>query len=124
MPFRQFEFLTGIGDVKSSPGLATSLFYPDQVESQPRRQNASPLFERIRTHEKSAYAECIAAYSGFVMQVAEAYTPNQEEAGIATAEIFNEIWAYASDSKLAELDDHGAISYIAHQYFLHRSYSS
>lgn len=100
-----------------------SFHYFDGPESVVSEQKASPLFDRIRTHEKDAFTECISTYSGFIMQLAQAYTPNLEEAGIATAHIFNEIWHCAYDSRMTQMEEQDTISYIVHQYFLHKSFS-
>ncbi len=91
------------------------------VENGCPQRKASSLFDRLGDEDSSSFAECIATNSGFVLDIATTYTADLEDAGSATAEIFNEIWEYGASSRFIDMDEHKTISYIAHQYFLNRS---
>lgn len=96
---------------------------PKPVEDRRQTKTAPTLFERLRKRDKRSFAECINQHGGFVWNLAKAYTTSEEEAGNATAEIFNEIWKYSACDAKFEMDEHQTISYIARRYlFTRRSF--
>lgn len=84
------------------------------------KRNIPSLYDRLNDQDSGAFADCIKRNGDLVWHLSQQYTHSPEEAGRATAEIFNEIWKYAASKRASELNECETVSYIAHRYLLGR----
>lgn len=84
------------------------------------KRNVPSLYDRLSDQDSRAFSDSIKRNAELVWHLSQQYTQSPEEAGRATAEIFNEIWKYAASKRASELNESETVSYIAYRYLLGR----
>lgn len=74
---------------------------------------SSLILQRIARGEKEAFEKCIETYGNLIWAMAQDYINPNEEAEIATQEIFQDIWQYAACHDSTKFDETAFVILIA-----------